>query len=313
MIQTHQFSGKNLEDALSEAARYYSVDKAFVCYNILSNNQKGGFLSKIFSNKVQIEAWVETAKEDLQEAARKAVREALNSNHAKLEKPKFEKAPKNERRDSHVSRANNTDSFSNSVGLEYNAPEVKALLKKYNELFFSAFSLSAENYSTKLSENNLIVHVSDPFLEDMLTKSDKISLAYEHVFKRIAQKKLGDIAGRLTLDAGSSAEKREERLVQIAKSLAEKVRKTGRNIILSSKSNQERRIIHLALDGFEGIGTRSIGMGDKRRLVIFSTATSHTEKNTSKKPNNNKRKIDKNSSNKKKNTHPRTNEKLVNE
>src|SRR6185312_8788701 len=78
MINKNQFSGKNLDDALNEAAKYYSVDKAFVCYNIVTNPQ-GGFLSKIFSSKVQIEAWIETAKEDLQEAARKAVREALGT------------------------------------------------------------------------------------------------------------------------------------------------------------------------------------------------------------------------------------------
>ena len=300
---THQFSGKNLDEAINEAAKYYSVDKAFVCYNIISNTQKSGFLSKIFSTKIQIEAWLETAKEDLQEAARKAVREALA--------PKPSSAPQ-------PPRSNRTErsEFDTRTFVEYKDPKIKSLLVKYNQLFFSAFSLAPENYSTEISDNNIIIHVEDEFLEDLLTKSDKLSIAYEHVFKRIAQKNFGDITGRLSLDAGSSAEKREGRLIGIAKSLAEKVKKTGRSVVLASKSSQERRIIHLALDGFEGIGTRSVGMGDKRRLVIFSnSAPSPSTKPThsAKKPHSHARKTGRNPSQKKKNSSsaPPTNEKLV--
>lgn len=230
MTNKQQFSGKNLDDALNDAAKYYSVDKAFICYNTLPNTQ-GGFLAKIFSSKVQIEAWVETAKEDLQEAARKAVREALG--------PKPTNAPKIQ-----PTKERSESTTHEISAVDYKDPQVKKLLTKYNQLFFSAFSLLPENYSTEISNSNAIVHVEDEFLEDNLTKSDKLSLAYEHVFKRMAQKNFGDISGRLSLDAGLSAEKREERLIGIAKSLAEKVRKTGRSIILSSKSSQERRIIH---------------------------------------------------------------------
>ena len=114
---------------------------------------------------------------------------------------------------------------------------------------------------------------------------------------------MGDISGRLSLDAGSSIEKREERLTEVAKTLAEKVRKTGRSVILASKSSQERRIIHLALDGFEGIGTRSVGMGEKRRLVIYSLEKNNSSepkaKNNSRKLRPNKRKTIKNHSQKK--------------
>ncbi|MES2616145.1 MAG: R3H domain-containing nucleic acid-binding protein [Bdellovibrionota bacterium] len=291
MTLKHPFSGKNLDEAIAEAAKHFGVDKAFVCYTLLK--QQGGFLSKIFSSKVQIEAWVETAKEDLQEAARKAVREALGptTNH----KPR-ESTPRN----------------TTTTAVEYKDAKIKPLLTKYNELFFSAFALSSENYTTEVSDNHILVHVSDEYLEDLLTKSDKLSLAYDHVFKRLAQKNFGDVSGRAFLNAGTSAEKREERLTGIAKSLAEKVRKTGRSVVLSSKSSQERRIIHLALDGCEGIATRSVGMGDKRRLVIFSTdkSAASTEQKShthaSKKHPAHKRKAGKNSSHKKKNSLPST-------
>ena len=272
MINQIQFSGKNLEDAINEAAKHFSVDKAFVCYKVTSHSQ-GGFLSKIFSSKVQIEAWLETAKEDLEQAARDAVKEALTGKKSTATK----KSPSKTQTLSSASFPHQTSS---SEGLSVQDPKVKSLLKEYNSLFFSAFELSSENYSTEFAEGQIIVHVEDEYLEGLLTKSDRLSLAYEHVLKRITQKKLGDLNGRARLDAGSSSEKREERLIGIAKSLAQKVQKTGRSMVISSKSSQERKTIHLALDGFPGIGTRSVGMGDKRRLVIYSLekSESHTKR-----------------------------------
>ncbi len=319
MNNKHQFSGKNLEEALNEAAKYFSVDKAFVCYNALSKTQ-GGLFSKIFSRGVQIEAWLETAKEDLQEAARKAVREAMGTQKTPPSKNQPTPQIQYSKQQFTPQRSTSKKPFDqerneslNRTFIEIKEPKTRDLLTKYNELFFSAFSLSNENYSTEINENNAIVHVEDEFLEEILTRSDKLSLAYEHVFKRIAQKKLGDISGRLSLDAGSSIEKREERLIGVAKNLAEKVRKTGRSVILTSKSSQERRIIHLALDGFEGVGTRSVGMGEKRRLVIFSleknNSTEQRTKNNSRKPGFNKRKTTKSPSQKK---NIRSNEKPAN-
>jgi spoIIIJ-associated protein len=296
MTDKQQFSGKNLEDALQEAANEFGIDKAFVCYNILNNNQRTGFLAKFFSSKVQIEAWVETAKEDLQEAARKAVREALNpkkptpSKHHTANVREGKGASKqrtgvpqqkNLPRSSPVKQDHALQNF-----LPINDPKVKEVFQKYNEQFFSAFRVPSEHYSIEEIDNQLVVHVQDEFLEDTLTKSDKLSLAYEHVFKRIAQKCAGDVSGRLTLNAGSSAEKRHDRLIGIAKSLADKVKKTGKSVVLASKSSQERRVIHLALDGLEGIGTRSVGLGDKRRLVIFASNNNADEKQHQNKKNN---------------------------
>lgn len=302
MVNKHQFSAKNLDEAINEAAKYFSVDKAFVCYNTLTN-KSGGLFSKIFSNKIRIEAWVETAKEDLQEAARNAVREALGvkpTASAETKKYKLKEPQENSPR----------------TIIDYHDPKVKMLLTQFNQLFFSAFSLSPHDYSMEMNDNNVILHIENEFLENILTKSDKLSLAFEHVFKRMAQKKFGDLTGRLTLDAGSCAEKREERLTGIAKSLAEKVRKTGQNAILSSKSSQERRIIHLALDNVEGIGTRSVGMGDKRRLVIFSTEKSNNghqkTRNTSQKKRPSPTNKEENSTHKKRNESSRNKKPLLN-
>jgi predicted RNA-binding protein Jag len=235
MISKHSFSGKNSDEALEKAAQFFKVDKSFVSYNLIDQSAKS-FFSKIFSRGIQIEAWVETDTNDLKAAAREAVRQAF-------QKQDPEKL------------------------------EVSSLFKEYQSFFFAPFQIKPSQISNETSEQDVVVHIKDEFMEKLLSKSDKLSLSFEHVFKRIAQKKVGDVSGRITLNAGTSIENREERLIGMAKSLAEKVKKTGKNIILSSKSGQERRIIHLAIEGVEGVATKSSGTGEKRRLIIYSTAT----------------------------------------
>lgn len=266
MISKHSFSGKNSDEALEKAAQFFKVDKSSVSYNLIDQSAKS-FFSKIFSRGIQIEAWVETDTNDLKAAAREAVRQAF-------QKQKPEKLEKKETA-KHVEKR--------SI-ISNNDPAVTALFKEYQSFFFSPFQIKPSQISNKTSEQDVVVHVKDEFMEKLLSKSDKLSLSFEHVFKRIAQKKVGDVSGRITLNAGTSIENREERLIGMAKSLAEKVKKTGKNIILSSKSGQERRIIHLALEGVEGVATKSSGTGEKRRLIIYSTAANASTKHRRKRP-----------------------------
>ncbi len=285
-----QFTGKTLEEAISEAARAFSTDKDLLCYNVIQQSS-GSLFSRIFSRSIRIEAWVEAVKEDLQAAAREVVLRTLDK--TTTSKPSFSpmlNPAKKDFKESLEKKENNpyfqnrrpfprTEFISNRPVLTFQSDGVQELFEDYNKLFFAAFDVSCDNTEIIIQDNEAIVRVSDEEIERYLSKSDKLSLAFEHVFKRVAQKKLGDISSRISLDAGESSEKREERLIGMAKSLAEKVRKTGKNVILSSKSSQERRIIHLALDGFVGVATRSIGTGDKRRLVIYSTEKRATPKN----------------------------------
>jgi spoIIIJ-associated protein len=113
----------------------------------------------------------------------------------------------------------------------------------------------------------------------MLARSDKLAMAFEHVFKRVAQKKVGDVEGRIYLTSGRAAEMRKEGLELFAKELAEKVMQTGRSITVASKTSQERRVIHLTLDGMQGISTRSVGSGDRRRLIVYPTAANQQRDN----------------------------------
>lgn len=171
-----------------------------------------------------------------------------------------------------------------------NSEESKALLVELAEKFANGFDPNIEPKARLdyISEDEVIVTVDAPNLEELLTRSDRLSCAYEHLFKRIAQKRIADVAGRIALNAGTASEQRENKLRDMALDVANRVKENGKTITLSSKSSQERRVIHLALEHMDGIATKSVGVGENRKLIVYSTLRP-ARNNSDGKPRNNHR------------------------
>ncbi len=73
---------------------------------------------------------------------------------------------------------------------------------------------------------------------------------------------------RVILDIDGYRKKREEVLINLAKHLADKAKRTGRKVILEPMNPQERRIIHTALQDHPDVYTYSEGDDPYRNVVI---------------------------------------------
>lgn len=73
---------------------------------------------------------------------------------------------------------------------------------------------------------------------------------------------------KITVDIENYRAKREETLRSLARRLASRVRKSGRNITLEPMNPYERRIVHSEVQNIEGVSTYSIGSDDNRKIVI---------------------------------------------
>ncbi|MDY3618441.1 RNA-binding cell elongation regulator Jag/EloR [Agathobaculum sp.] len=73
---------------------------------------------------------------------------------------------------------------------------------------------------------------------------------------------------RLSLDTENYREKRAESLERLARKMAMKVVKTHRSMTLEPMNPYERRIIHAALQDFNGVTTYSTGTEPSRRVVV---------------------------------------------
>jgi spoIIIJ-associated protein len=92
--------------------------------------------------------------------------------------------------------------------------------------------------------------------------------ALEHLLKVISSQKLKDKYEPFVIDVSGYRERRESYLKNIALKAADRVKSTGRSVVLDPMSPAERRIIHLVLSDFSDITTESIGEGEDRRTVI---------------------------------------------
>ncbi len=73
---------------------------------------------------------------------------------------------------------------------------------------------------------------------------------------------------RVFVNTEGYRERREERLVEMAHQVAEKVRYTDREVVLAPMSARDRRIIHVTLKEDEVVSTYSQGEGEMRRVVV---------------------------------------------
>jgi len=73
---------------------------------------------------------------------------------------------------------------------------------------------------------------------------------------------------RVTIDIENYRSKREDTLRTLARRMASRVKKSGRNMTLEPMNPYERRIIHSEVQNIEGVSTYSVGADDNRKIVI---------------------------------------------
>lgn len=73
---------------------------------------------------------------------------------------------------------------------------------------------------------------------------------------------------RVVVDVEEYRQRRERTLRDVAGRAAERVRRTRQTVTLEPMPSNERRIVHMALQGDRYVATHSVGEGDSRKVVI---------------------------------------------
>jgi spoIIIJ-associated protein len=74
---------------------------------------------------------------------------------------------------------------------------------------------------------------------------------------------------QIVVDVGNYRQRRQESLEGLARRMAERVRRSGRPLMLEPMAAYERRIVHLALRSDPTVYTESSGEGENRKVVIY--------------------------------------------
>ncbi|MBM4437440.1 MAG: Jag N-terminal domain-containing protein [Actinobacteria bacterium] len=113
--------------------------------------------------------------------------------------------------------------------------------------------------------------VSESDLGRLIGRQGETLRAFAYVVNLMVSRQLGRPC-RVSIDVGGYRRQRSERLAELARTVADEVRKTKEPVTLDAMSAGERRSIHLALAEDPDVRTYSIGQGEDRRVVISPKA-----------------------------------------
>ena len=104
-----------------------------------------------------------------------------------------------------------------------------------------------------------------PFL---LSNSASVLNSIEYILNRIFRNGKED-APSIVVDSDKYRQHREAELILLAQMASKKVISLRKPLGLQPMTPRERRIVHLALSGIEGVRTQSNGEGDNRNITIY--------------------------------------------
>src|SRR5437899_2425884 len=115
------------------------------------------------------------------------------------------------------------------------------------------------------------VEVLGPDLGALIGRGGENLVALQQITSAITSRRVGRTV-HIPVDIEGYRRRREDQLREIAQRVASRVRASGQAVTLEPMLAYERRIVHLSVQGQQGLKTESVGMEPNRRVVISSTA-----------------------------------------
>lgn len=117
-------------------------------------------------------------------------------------------------------------------------------------------------------ESPILLEVSGDDLGILIGRRGETLSSLQFLLNLMVGKQLNSWV-RIVVDVEGYRARREESLRGLAERVAERVRRTGQPIALEPMPANERRLVHLALQGSPYVSTESSGYGEDRRVNII--------------------------------------------
>jgi len=264
-----EFSGKTVDDAITEALVSLGITSDQVEYEVIEKGGSGflGFNAK--PAKIRARKKVETPVEEAVEEVSDTVSEAAE--------PIVEEVKAGEVLKSAAAATGSAVSEAvQEVASEVKAVEkepldvkdAEAKIKEFLSQVFEAMNMNVEIIVSESSEKDMLdVELKGDDMGVLIGKRGQTLDALQYL-TNLTLNKHSDRYIRVKMDTENYRERRKATLENLAKNLASKAKRTGKDVELEPMNPYERRIIHYALQGDKAVETHSVGEEPYRHVVI---------------------------------------------
>lgn len=239
-MKTIQATAKNVQKAIEQGLKELGVSQEEVDIKVLD---EGGLFRK---------AKVEISYDDGVTEVKPSKEEKKAE---KAEKKAEKKASKEEEKTSKKEEKSSEKVDAEKIGKDF----LNELLEK--------MKVQAEVEFTK-TEDGVLFNASGENVSNIIGRRGETLNAIQELLKNVLKNK-GYKEGRVYFDVENYKNRREIALVELAEKMANKAIKYGKPVRLERMSAYERKIIHTALQNFEGVITQSEGEEPNRHLVVI--------------------------------------------
>ena len=255
-------TGKTVDEAVREALNELNITRDNAEIEVLDEGQKG-FLGLIGSKDATVKVWpkVDETKSILNEIFNEEIEPETSQEVVQNTDDELEIE------DEEVS----TDEVHMEEAIKTLDEENEEILSASREFLGKILeTLELDNIVEMELENNTLnvnVNGDENRLGILIGKRGVTLDSIQYILNLIVNKKSSRYI-RVNLDSSGYRDKRKKTLENLAGKMANKVLKTGRSIKLEPMNSYERKIIHTALQDFEGVLTHSEGKDPFRKVVI---------------------------------------------
>ncbi|HET9076911.1 MAG TPA: RNA-binding cell elongation regulator Jag/EloR [Acidimicrobiales bacterium] len=159
---------------------------------------------------------------------------------------------------------------------EVKGPQVEVALEQQAEV--------ASDFLTKLTaelgvqaavnvarpdEDTVELQLSGPDLGILIGPKGATLSAIQNLTRTVVFNETGANNGHINVDVGGYRQKRSEALVRFASQVADRVKQSGARTVLEPMSAVDRKVVHDAIAGIDGVHTISEGEEPRRRVVVL--------------------------------------------
>ncbi len=250
-MEYQKFSGKNVEEALTNASVTFGVTSDKIEYEVVEKGSSGifGFASKdaIINAKIKKEN-----KENKEPKVKERIKEEKNIKKEEvseiLNESKAKKSPKKI----------DEDTIEEIKELATNF--ITGVCEKMN------IEVSIKFFYDEVN-NSLNIELSGDDMGTLIGKRGGTLDSLQYLTNLVINRKIKEFI-HITIDTEKYRERRKKTLENLAKNVAFKVKRTKKPVSLESMNSYERRVIHSALSNDPVVTTHSEGEDPYRHVVV---------------------------------------------